>query len=98
MGQGPYYHKSSIKPPGWVRVHITIKALLSPQGANLLFAALDGGLKEKVFIREWDIIIIQGKKYYKNVLIHFLLWENCANSFKSLLMVVNYNLEYGSCI
>ena len=65
-----------------------VKLYLAPSWGAYLFL----GLKRGELIREGDLLIIQGKKCYKNALMHFLLCRNCANSIKSLLTLFKYNV------
>ena len=37
-------------------------------------AVLERGLKERGLIREGDLLIIQGKKCFKNALVHFFCY------------------------
>ena len=53
------YHQSSSKPP---------------RGLILFFAILEVDLKERGLIREGDLLIIQGKKCFKNALMYFFCY------------------------
>ena len=53
------YRKSSLKSPGDL----------------FIFAYLEGNLKERGLLERGDLLIIQGKKCYKNVLMHFSAME-----------------------
>ena len=46
-----------------------------PPGAYLFFAVLERGWEKRGFIREGDLLIIQGKKCYENVLMHFFCYK-----------------------